>query len=172
MESQDHVYSSENIKSIRKILRASEKQWPDRRLHRHTEELALMIIHFVKMERTILARQRLLQIENRLERPINAILKALKDEDFIKEFRQYYGKLKLFDLQLEMFLNKAKTKIKGHKAVLRSFLRKGRRWDTDLKNRLAYLVEESSEYVNNDFEPTRNVANQLLCGTPLVSFTP
>lgn len=153
-----HAYSTKELSEIRRILGTSKNKWPDRRLHRHTDELVLLIGFFIKNERRMPSHLRQREIKKRLISPSQKILEALQSDDFEKEFRQVWGSLRKVDtVKLEKILRKTVAAAEKHVELLKVGSQKGQLWDSQLKYRFLDLVAMLCEYINHDFEPTRNV---------------
>jgi hypothetical protein len=151
-----HLLSSKELFQFRKILKAKNEDWPDEKLHRHIDELAVNIGLRIKDERTFKAAQRHKEIENKFLPPARQIVGLLTNTETSKELRQPWGGFTAFDH--EDYLAKTITFIEAceiHIAKIKSFSRSGKEWDSDLKVRFVELVSMLCEFINHDFEPTR-----------------
>lgn len=152
---QGHAYLHKEIQSLRKMLNLNEAAWPDKELYLHTDGLAVLVGWHVRNEREISSKYRIPEIRLRLDQPARALLKALKSDDFSKEFRASWGGLR--DVDTELLAGELEKLILGvpkHIKVIKDAGAKGKEWDSDLKDHFIRRVTYFCEFANPDFHPS------------------
>jgi hypothetical protein len=150
------LLSGKDLSQFRKILKAKLENWPDEKLHRHVDELAVNIGLSLKDERKIKAAERRKEIKQRFLPPARRLVELLTHPETSKELRPPWGGFTEFDH--EDYLAKTNKFIEAcelHIAKIKSFSRSGKEWDSDLKVRFVELVSMLCEFINHNFEPSR-----------------
>ncbi len=152
-----HAYSHTDLADLRKLLFLKKGSWPDRRLHRHTDALAILVGLPVRLERKMTAGKRCTDLTERFLKPAQLILDAMVDPEREHEFGVPWSKYKGFDMnafrkQLATFIRRTRSQID----LIRREAKKGKPWDSDLKDHFMDQLACLCEYLNHDFEPTRN----------------
>lgn len=154
----DHALSAHDVQQFRKTLRADAKEWPDARLHRHTDELILLVGMSLGVVSRKRSKEQLLVLEPKLHVPVERLLRALKDPDLEAEYLQPWSQLCIEERNgLVVALEKFKENVEKHIAQIKGASAQGKRWDSELKDHFVTYVSMLCEYINHDFLPSRSV---------------
>lgn len=149
-----HAYTANEIASLRDILDLSGEIWSDETLHRHTDELAVFVG---------------LRVRSEVPKPISERRESI--EEVVSQAKLLQSSLERGDLSWELFQSKTESNvdrmsselpmfIEGltqHCSRLKDLRQKGKKWDSDLKYYFVEMVTKLCEYLNSDFEPSRNM---------------
>ena len=129
-----------------------------------SKAFAVLVGLHIRMERQIEPAKRVLDINSRLVQPAETLLKTLRDADFSKEFTASWGGAlgnvdtdPLIDV-LENLLNQARQ----HIAKIKATGKRGKSWDSDLKDHFIDMVAILCEFIDRKFEPTAAVGPSSL----------
>jgi hypothetical protein len=147
------------LKRIRTALQVTENNWPDERLHRLTDELAVVVGFRVRLTPKLPMRNRIAQIRKRFIKPALALASTLADKDFVKEF--YLSPKPIVLNHFNKRLLKIIRHIESHVKALGQQVQRGQSWDSTLKIFHVDVVSMLCEFINNDFEPSRNVQDNV-----------
>jgi hypothetical protein len=152
----EHLLSERNLKQLRLILRADEKTWPDARLHRHVDEMAINIGLDRKIERQVPTVERIENLERLFIAPAKTLAATLADHEISKELHQSWGgfvgfEIKTFEKSIATFFAASHVHLK----ILKKSSKRGKVWDSELRDRFVELVSMLCEYVDPNFEPKR-----------------
>jgi hypothetical protein len=151
-----HAYSESEIGELRDILKASSIEWPDHRLHRHTDEFAFYVGWWIRVERPNPPGERITQVKCQLLKPAKDLSDSISEHDLSREFMQPWGGYREFNIEsfkkaLEQFIGATNR----HLQELKHTSKKGKSADSDLIRHFVYAVSMLCEVINKDFEPRR-----------------
>lgn len=151
-----HAYSSKSLRELRNLLRISEEKWPDKTLHRHTDEIVALIGPALFVARKDTGKDTVKQLEGKLLRPAEKFLSALESPDFQLQFWQPWSDMKS-NIKDELAENMRDfiDKLNGHIAEIRHTSKKGQPWDSELKDQFVQYVDYLCEFLNPEIEPRR-----------------
>jgi hypothetical protein len=153
-----HVYTAKQIDQLRKLLGASEREWPDDKLFRETDLLAAMMGFHIARDPQKTISKRIADIQKNILIASEELLGRIEDKEYAVEFSFHWGGYAKFEpetlcKQLRQFI----VKTNKHIESLRKESRRGRSWDSGLKDHFVDLVSMLCEYIDPNFEPHRNV---------------
>ena len=152
-----HAYSLNELHDLRSILRLrgelqSDLDW----LKRESDKFAFLVGWWVRKERKVSAKERIRELQKKVIRPAQGLLKALGDRDLAKEFSQSWGGLSDFDpVKIRNDLAALVAAGAEHIERIKRYMGRGRMWDHDLKRLHVYLAACFCEYFNHQFAPSR-----------------
>lgn len=156
--SDGHAYSSQDLFQLRRTLSLSEEEWPDAKLHEHTDALVVLIGRVMLVTREEGSKARLQRLDRKLLAPTGKFLDALQNDELAQEYLQDWLPLDETERQ-EIFeqVSAFKATVETHIAKIRKSGSKGKTWDSDLKDRFVTYVDWLCEFLNHEVEPKRVV---------------
>ncbi|MDO1580974.1 hypothetical protein [Rhizobium oryzicola] len=153
-----HAYGPHDLAQLRRILSLDENAWPDTVLHEHTDTLVILTARAFVITPQEGAKIRLQRLNSKLLTPTRKLLMALQDEEFAREYVQDGSPLTEEDRQqLIESVTVFKANLEKHIAEIKDAGRRGKAWDSDLKDRFVTYVDWMCEFLDNNFEPKRAV---------------
>ena len=145
------------MRELRSILRIrGDSQSEVDRLRLESDKFAFLVGWWVQAERRLSGKERISDVRKRLLKPADALLKAVKDPDFAKEFSQPWGGLVDFDhARFRDELIAIVAAASKHIAAIKKHMARGKAWDHDLKRLHVHMTACFCEYFNHSFEPSR-----------------
>lgn len=143
---------------MRRILDLDEAEWPDHMLHEHTDGLVVLIGWSLLLTRQENSKARLQRLRRKLLNPTNKFLEALMNDDLGREYLQ--DRLPLSEVGRDALIEQVtafKTTVERHIEAIENSSRKGKAWDSDLKDQFVTYVDWLCEFLNHDIEPKRAV---------------
>jgi hypothetical protein len=151
-----HAYSPKDIQTLRDLLDLSKDQWPDAAIHRHTDEVAVLIGMALGVARPATGKAYVNLVRREMLRPAMTFLKALTNVEFEREYLQPWTPLRRLDRdQLIMQVQNYVEAVDDHIGQIAAASRKGKVWDSELKDQFVEYVDILCEYFDHDFEPAR-----------------
>src|SRR5690348_3670533 len=88
-----HAYPADTIGELRRVLRISQLDFPDRLLRRHTDELAVIVGLYLRLENRLTSAQQASLMERKLLKPAKTLAEALDDFSLAPEFTRRWSDL-------------------------------------------------------------------------------
>lgn len=153
-----HAYSPKDIRALRGLLHLSEEEWPDVAIHRHTDEVAVLIGMALGVARPATGKAYANLIHKQMREPAVMFLEALTSAELEREYLQPWTSLRKFDRgQLIGLVQAYVEAVNDHIEQIAAASRKGKAWDSELKYQFVGYVDILCEYFDHDFEPARAV---------------
>jgi hypothetical protein len=152
-----HAYSLRELRELRNILRMQDDRDSDiEQLQCESDKFAFLVGWQVQGERQLSGKKRLEDVRKKLFQPAQALLEALSNREFVKEFSVPWGGFRGFDhAKFKQDLQTAVAAAKAHVAAIEKQMARGRAWDYGLKRLHVYMTACFCEHFNHSFEPKR-----------------